>query len=135
VKHKLGTEHKLWQASNFRVEIGGLPCKHVSKVDGFSIKLTVVKDPSAVELSKLTVKMVKHRHDWGAWENWYNATRGVKNTSGEMTGSITWLGPDMKTELSVINISGVRLVSLRKKKGGRFFEAELSVNKMNFKSF
>lgn len=52
-----------------------------------------------------------------------------------MTGSITWLGPDMKTKLSAINISGVRLVSLRKKKEGRFFEAELSVNKMNFKSF
>jgi len=135
VKHKLNTDPKLWQASNFRVEIGGLPCKHVSKVDGFTIKQTVVKDISAVELPKLTVKMVKHKHDWGAWENWYNATRGVKNTSGEMAGSITWLGPDMKTKLSAINISGVRLVSLRKIKGGRFFEAELSVNKMNFKSF
>ena len=55
--------------------------------------------------------------------------------TGEMTGSITWLGPDMKTKLSAINISGVRLVSLTKKKGGRFFEAELSVNKMNLKSF
>jgi len=135
VKHKLGTEPKLWQASNFRVEIGGLPCEHVHKVDEFTIKQNVVKDfaVTAVELPKLTLKIIKH--DWEAWENWFNVTRGINKMSGEMTGSITWLGPDMKTKLSAINISGVRLVSLRKKKEGRFFEAELSVNKMNFKSF
>jgi len=137
VKHKLGTEQKLWQASNFTFQMGGLPCKHVSKIDGFTIKQNVVKDDwiSEVELPKLTVKIIKHKHDWEAWENWYNATRGSIKKSKELSGSITFMSPDMKEELATINISGVRLVSLRKKKGGRFFEAELSVKKMNFKSF
>ena len=65
VKHKLNTDPKLWQASNFRVEIGGLPCKHVQMVDEFTIKQNVVKDDwiSEVELPKLTMKIIKHKHD------------------------------------------------------------------------
>ncbi len=68
VKHKLNTDPKLWQASNFRVEIGGLPCKHVQMVDEFTIKQNVVKDDwiSEVELPKLTMKIIKHKHDWEA---------------------------------------------------------------------
>jgi len=130
VKHKLGTEPKLWQASNFRVEIGGLPCEHVHKVDEITIKQKVKGTAELSDLS-LTISM----HDWKAWNKRYNVIKGIEKTSNEISGSITFLGPDMKTELSAINISGVRLVSLRKKKGGRFFEAELSVNKMNLKSF
>ena len=134
VKHKLGTEPKLWQASNFTFEMGGLPCKRVAKIDGFTIKQTVVKfEPTGIEFPNL--KLTISTSDLDAWENWFNVTRGINKAPGEMAGSIIWLGPDMKTELSAINISGVRLVSLRKKKGGRFFEVELSVNKMNFKSF
>jgi len=135
VRPKLGTEPKLWQASNFRVEIGGLPCKFVSVIESLSIKYTMGNGttPSKIEIPnlKFTISMA----DWKDWENRYNSQKGVKRTSNEISGNITWLGPDMKTKLSAINISGVRLVSLRKKKGGRFFEAELSVNKMNFKSF
>ncbi len=135
VKHKFGTEQKLWTVANFRVEIGGLPCDHVDKVDAFTINQKVVKDeiPGYLEYPNLTFTLPTT--DLKAWENWFNVKKGIKKTSNEMTGSITWLGPDMKTELSAINISGVRLVSLRKKKGGRFFEAVLSVNKMNLKSF
>ena len=135
VKHKFGTEQKLWTVANFRVEIGGLPCDHVDKVDAFTINQKVVKDeiPGYLEYPNLTFTLPTT--DLKAWENWFNVKKGIKKTSNEMTGSITWLGPDMKTELSAINISGVRVVSLRKKKGGHFFEAELSVNKMNFKSF
>jgi len=135
VKHKLNTDPKLWQASNFRVEIGGLPCKHVTKVDSFSIKQKVVKDeiPGHLEYPNLTFTLPTT--DLKAWNNRYNATKGIKKTSNEISGSITFLSPDMKTKLSAINISGVRLVSLRKKKGGQFFEAVLSVNKMNLKSF
>gem|GEM_PF-6422114 len=135
VKHKFGTEQKLWTVANFRVEIGGLPCDHVDKVDAFTINQKVVKDeiPGYLEYPNLTFTLPTT--DLKAWENWFNVKKGIKKTSNEMTGSITWLGPDMKTELSAINISGVRVVSLRKKKGGCFFEAEVSVNKMNFKSF
>ena len=135
VEHKLNTYPKLWLASNFRVEIGGLPCEHVHKVDAFSIKQKVVKDeiPGYLEFPNLTFTLPTT--DLKAWNNRYNATKGIKKTSNEISGSITFLSPDMKTKLSAINISGVRLVSLSKKKGGRFFEAVLSVNKMNLKSF
>jgi len=134
LKHKLSYEPKLWQASNFTFEMGGLPCKRVTKIDSFTIKQTVVKfEPTKIEIPniKFTISMA----DWEAWENRYNATRGSIKKSKELSGSITFMSPDMKTELSAINISGVRLVSLRKKRGDRFFEAELSANKMNFKSF
>jgi hypothetical protein len=130
VKHKLGTGPKLWSPSNFSLVIDGLHCKHVSKIDGFSIKQKVKGTAELSDLS-LTISM----RDWEAWNKRYNAIKGIEKTSNEISGSITFLGPDMKTELSAINISGVRLVSLTKKKGGRFFEAVLSVNKMNFKTF
>ena len=110
-----------------------IPCKRVAKIDSFTIKQTVVKfEPTKIEIPN--IKFTISTADWGAWENWYNATRGSIKKSKELSGSITFMSPDMKEELATINISGVRLVSLTKKKGGRFFEAELSVNKMNFKS-
>jgi len=113
VEHKLNTDPKLWLASNFRVEIGGLPCEHVQKVDEFTIKQKVKGTAELSDLS-LTISM----RDWEAWNKRYNAIKGIEKTSNEILGSITFLGPDMKTKLSAINISGVRLVSLRKKKGG-----------------
>jgi len=43
--------------------------------------------PTKVEIPniKLTISM----DDWKDWENRYNFKKGIKRTSGEMTGSIT----------------------------------------------
>jgi len=134
IEHKLNTDPKLWQASNFRVEMGGLPCKFVSVIESLSIKYTMGNGTTPTKVEIPNIKFTISTADWGAWENWYNATRGSIKKSKELSGSITFMSPDMKTELSEINVSEVRLVSLRKKRGGRFFEAELSVSEMNFES-
>jgi hypothetical protein len=38
------TTSKVWLPSNFRLEIGGLDCSRVSKVDSFTIKMTTAQD-------------------------------------------------------------------------------------------
>ncbi|MGB7291659.1 MAG: hypothetical protein WBD99_05770 [Thermodesulfobacteriota bacterium] len=136
LKHQLNTEHKKWLPSNFRFNIDGLPCDGVTKVDSFTLKQKILEKHSSVPIPYPTIanlKLTISKADYKAWENWLNATGGVKKSPDLLSGSITLLSGDQREKIVTLNLSGVRLVSLREKEGGRFFEAELSVGKMSLK--
>ena len=121
---------KTWLASNFRLEIGDLPTSRVSKIDSFTWKLAVTKDevgqfrfpsltPTKVEVPnlKITVSMA----DLGEWNNWHKdfvidgkCTDGDEQCSdeGEISGSITFLDPDLETELARIELLGIGIISI-----------------------
>ena len=48
IRGKVGPKQKAWLCSNFRVEMGGLPCNRVASVDAFTWKCAVAADQLGV---------------------------------------------------------------------------------------
>ena len=97
---------KQWLRSNFRVEIGGLPCNRVARVDGFT--WTCAADGT---VAVPDVRLVISRADLAPWEEaarrWF--IDGAHRDKHEMNGRITLLAPDVKTELATIEFGNVGL--------------------------
>ena len=82
VSGEVGDKHKDWLAANFRVEIGGLPAKRVTKVESFTIKQKVLRTrsgprrtatqhPSKLEIPNL--KLTISAADIGPWQKWHKS--------------------------------------------------------------
>ena len=143
----VGPATKKWLPSNFRVELGDLPCDRVAKIDSFTWKQAINKDRSGVTRRakkyasvvevpdlKLTVSMA----DFGPWEQWYRSFIVGGNHDAVLNGSISLLGQDIKDELARIDLQNVGIISLNtakqeanKEKVARF-EVELYVEQMTF---
>ena len=123
VSGRAGAATKKWMCSNFRVEIGDLPCTRLAKLDAFTWRQSIIKDesnafdrrsesPTSVELSnlRLTLSMA----DWEPWQQWHKSfvIDGMCTDSDEVTGSITWLGPNQIEELASIDLLHVGIMSL-----------------------
>ncbi len=150
VSGEVGDKHKDWLAANFRVEVGGLPAKRVTKVESFSIKQkvlrtrsgprrTAARHPAKLEIPNL--KLTISAADIGPWQKWHRSfvIDGKCAPRSELTGSITFLDPSMTKELGRLDIGGVCVRSIRpmrktKKKAPAQFIAELSVGKMRLKA-
>ncbi len=74
IRGKIGAKQKAWLCSNFRVEIGDLPCARVATVDSFTWKCAIAQDqigihreptkhPAKVTVPdiKLTISMADHQ--------------------------------------------------------------------------
>ena len=111
---------KKWLCSNFRLELGDLPCDRVSKIDGFTWEQGVVYDSFAEERNakeKASLK-VPNLHlsismaDLAPWQEWFD--RALKEGDDETAtqGSLAFLGPDMKEELATIGFEHIGIISL-----------------------
>ena len=149
LKGNIGSATKKWLCSNWRFELGALPCSRVAKVDSFTWKQSIIKDecgafreptkhPAKVEVPNL--KLTISSADIEEWRQWHQTfvIDGKCADSDELTGSITFLGPDMKEELAEITLDHVGIISMQQakqeanKEEVARFEAELYVEKMMF---
>jgi hypothetical protein len=149
IQGKIGPAQKQWLCSNFRIEIGDLPCQRVSKCDSFTWKQGIVKDevgtvrdcqkePAKIEVPnlKLSISMA----DYEPWWAWYKSfvIDGKCGESDEVTGAITFLGPDMSQELARVELLNVGIFSLEAGKAEANneevsrFDVELYVEDMKF---
>jgi len=150
IRGKVGTKQKQWLCCNFRIEIGGLPCTRIATVDSFTWKCAVATDmvgtlvenskhPAKVTVPdlKLGISMADHQAWADAAKKWF--VDGVRTEDkDEMTGSITFLAPDLKTELGRIDLQNVGFKKFSEddreansEKIARF-NVELYVEKMTF---
>jgi tail tube protein gp19 len=149
IRGKVGPKQKAWLCSNFRFELGGLPCSRVAKIDSFTWKCGVTPDqlgifreptyhPAKVEVPDLKVSISYADH-----QAWADAARkwfvdGHHLESDEMTGRIVFLGPDMKEELGEISLENVGFKKFSadnaeaNKEAIMRFNVELYVEKMKF---
>lgn len=136
---------KTWLPSNFRLEIQGLDCRRVSKIDSFTVKQSirarsagpergVVLQPGKALFPKIGVTLADSSStSWLQWQKLVAARKpALKN------GSLIFLAQDLRTELARIDFFGLRLVSLTHLPlaGGprrvRYFKAELQCQRMTF---
>jgi phage tail-like protein len=113
---------KLWQASNFRVQVGGLPCSRVSKVEGFTVKQAITRFqsgdsdqvelvPGNLELPNLTFTISSV--DLPAWEDFFEdfVVQGNNGSGAELEGSIVYLDAT-QAELARVELHGVGIFRL-----------------------
>ncbi|MCH7653519.1 MAG: hypothetical protein IIB14_07585 [Chloroflexi bacterium] len=138
-----------WLASNFRVEIGDLPTSKVSKIDSFTWKQRIVSDevgafrdatPKSTNIEVPNITLTISMADLQPWLEWHKdfVIDGKASESDELTGAITFLGPDLKEELAVIELSNIGIVKLSldnaeaNKESLARFTVELYVEGMGF---
>jgi len=150
IRAKIGGKQKAWLCSNFRVEIGSLPCNRVASVDSWTWKQSVVSDqlgiykeatkhPAAVSVPDIKLAISYADHDaWSkAARKWF--IDGAHLESDEMTGRIVFLGPNLKDELGEVTLHnvGFKKFSDEAAEGGsdkvKRFNVELYVEQMEFK--
>ena len=147
---KVAIATKKWLTSNFRMELGDLPCALVAKIDSFTWKQSVIGDDAVgafrdpllgtaqadVPNLRFTISMVDVR----AWQDWHNSfvIEGRSSDADERTGRIVFLGPDMQEELASIDLLNVGIFSLETlgQEAGKdevaTFTVELYVEQMKF---
>jgi hypothetical protein len=115
IRGKIGPKQKAWLCSNFRVEIGNLPCSRVATVDSFTWKCAVASDQIGIfreptkHPAKVTVPEIKLGISMADFDPWAQAAKkwfvdGHHEEADEMTGRIVFLGPDMQKELGSIEL-------------------------------
>ncbi len=114
---------KRWLPSNFRLDIDGLDCTRVSKVDAFTVKQIFAidnigeardysKQPGKIEFPNLKFTLAEKYA--GSWMDWH-ADFVIKGNNGdgqEKNGSLTFLSPNLTTELARINFFNLGIFRL-----------------------
>jgi hypothetical protein len=149
IRGNIGVKQKAWLCSNFRVEIDGLPCDRVAKVDSFTWKCSVTQDqvgifreptkhPAKVIVPDLKLSISYADHD--AWakkaEDWF--VKGKHLEGDELGGRIVFLDPNMKDELGEITLHNLGLKKFSDEDSTandekiKRFSVELYCEKMDF---
>jgi hypothetical protein len=114
VQQPTQVEQKRWLPSNFRLEIDGLDCTRVNKIDSFTLKQSVIsspigenrdyeREPATVEVPNLVITFAATSAD--SWQKWFDdfVINGNAFDDKEKSGKLTFLTPDLKSELGFVN--------------------------------
>lgn len=116
-------KQKRWLSSNFRLTLGSLPCSRVAKIETFTINQQVTEgqigerrddqiEPTSLEFPNLTITLAAaDALDWSQWFEDF-VIKGNNADDNELSGSLTWLAADLKTELAVVTLSHVGIFGL-----------------------
>lgn len=116
-------KQKLWTASSFRLDIDGIDCSHVNKIDGFAVKQKVKQfhtgedrfpqiEPTGLEFPNLTIYLaLDYAADFIDWHDEY-VMQGAKENVSEKNGSITFLSQDTSSDLFSIVLYRVGICNL-----------------------
>ena len=143
-------KQKAWLCSNFRIELGGLPCSRVVSIDSFTWKCAVASDQAGIvseptkHPAKVTVPDLKLSISMADYPPWADAAKqwfvdGQHLEENEMQGRIVFLGPNKKDEIGQIALLNCGFkkfamddVGTNTNKIARF-NVELYVEKMEFR--
>ena len=114
IRHSSGTRQQPWVCSNFRFELGSLPCARVASIESFTWTCTptlaTVFQPApgpTIEVPDLRLSI--SAADYEAWADaahlWF--VDGHHLQGDEMHGLITLLTPDLQTPLGAIELFNV----------------------------
>jgi phage tail-like protein len=116
-------EQKMWLPSNFRLEIDGLDCTKVNKVDSFTIKQTVQQDaigdardyaiePGKLEFPNLKISMSEVTSDpWWQWHKDF-VIDGNNDEAREKGGRLVFLSPNRQIELAEVKFSNLGIFKM-----------------------
>ncbi len=121
------TLQKKWLPSNYKLVIDGLDCTRVNKIEAITVKQKVVENPTGelrdyerepahLEIPNLVVTLAEsHAEKWYEWHENF-VIKGDNGDNKEKGGSLTYLAPDLKTELFTITFSHLGIFKLTPEK-------------------
>jgi phage tail-like protein len=114
---------KAWLPANFRLEIAGLDCTKVNKIDTFTIKQSTTSDdigdardklrePGKLEFPNLRITLAEVAAQ--SWIDWHEdfVIKGNNDSTKERTGSLILLSPNVQQELARINFYNLGIFRL-----------------------
>ena len=114
IRGTMGGKQQPWLCSNFRFELGALPCARVASIESFTWLCTPAADAGFPRQGAATITVPDLRlsisaADYDAWalaaQRWF--IDGQHLEGDEMSGLITLLTPDLQTPLGAITLSNV----------------------------
>jgi hypothetical protein len=121
-----GQKQKQWLGANFRLELDGLDCAHVRKIDSFTVTQAAVAGqtgdaredtikPGKLEFPNLSVT-IADGPSAATWQSWFDdfVIKGDSEDSQEKNGAIVFLGADLKAELGRVVLHNVGICALRR---------------------
>ena len=118
IRSSISSRQQPWVCSNFRFELGSLPCARVASIESFTWRCARADDsigifpeptqrPVAVTVPDLRLSI--SAVDYDAWaqaaQAWFVDGRHLEDD--EMNGLITLLTPDLQTPLGAISLGNV----------------------------
>lgn len=113
----------LWRSSNFRLDIEGLDCRRVIRVDTFTVKQPLepaapgeyrepVQEPGKIDFPNLKITLLER--DAQTWIDWHEdfVIKGNNAETMEKNGSLTFLSTNNRTELAHINFFNLGIFRL-----------------------
>ncbi len=118
---------KKWLPSNYKLTIAGLDCTRVNKIEAITVKQKVVenptgelrtyeKEPAHLEVPNLVVTLAEsHAKEFYDWHDSF-VIQGNNGDAQEKNGSLTYLTPDLKTELFSVEFQHLGIFKLTPEK-------------------
>lgn len=116
-------KQKTFIPSNFRLEIDGLDCSKVSKVDSFAIKQSVTvddigdardyqKEPGKLEFPNLKITLPESAV--GTWFDWFEkfVLQGNNDENQEKDGRLVFLSPNLQEEICEVKFFNLGIFKL-----------------------
>lgn len=110
--------------SNFRFELGKLPCARINSIESFTIKSglsnkTLVNRRQINAVNSIDIPnlfLTTSAADLKPWMEWHKQflIDGKNSQSDELTGRLVFLSPNLKDELLAISLQGVGIFSLER---------------------
>ena len=123
-----------WLKCNFRLDIAGLDCTKVSKIDSFTVKQ--IPAETSTEFPNLKITLAESAAQ--KWIDWHENFVIKGNGSDERSGSLAFLSPNLLTEVGRINFFNLGILKIapeRYEAGSekiRYVIAELYCERMEF---
>jgi hypothetical protein len=120
-----GKDARMWLPSNFRLEIPGLDCSKVSRVDSFTVKQPVQQEaigdgrdyalePGRIVFPDLKITLPERSvESWAAWHQDF-VVNGRNDEGHEKGGRLVFLSADRKQELADVTFFNLGIYSLKK---------------------
>jgi hypothetical protein len=113
-----GQKQKMWTPSSFRLEIDGVDCRHVNKIDSFTVKQKIKPlyvgssrypelEPTGVEFPRLSLSVAAaYADDFLKWHEQL-VVKGDKDPKQQKNGSIDFLDPTTNREIFSVQLNNV----------------------------
>ncbi|HWN70685.1 MAG TPA: phage tail protein [Haliangium sp.] len=111
-------KQKLWTPSSFRLDIDGVDCRQVNKIESFTVKQKIKPlytgknrypelEPTGVEFPKLNLSLAAAHAD--GFIEWYNklVVEGDQDPRQQKTGSIDFLDPTTNEEIFSVQLNKI----------------------------
>jgi hypothetical protein len=125
---------KMWTPAMFELDIKGIDCTRVSKIDAITVKQSITQmytganrypelEPTGIEFPNLTLYVTEaYAQDFVEWHKKF-VVQGAKDPEQEKTGHINFLDPSGNRILFSINLNRVGISSLTVEKSEANAEA------------